>query len=116
VVEPEAELTLMLHSVREFGAYGDLWVEVVLQEARSPLREHGGRMADTAANVPAPKKSKLFNGIGNIIAGLATGGANALLAAGTVVAPNPATGYLALGSAAIAVGSVFKGVGDLRGE
>jgi hypothetical protein len=116
VAEPEAELTLMLHSAREFGAYGDLSAEAVLQEAHNLLREHGGRMADTTANVPAPKRRKLFNGIGNIIAGLATGGANALLAAGTIVAPNPATGYLALGSAAIAVGSVFKGVGDLRGE
>jgi hypothetical protein len=46
----------------------------------------------------------------------ATAEANGLLATGTIAAPNPATGYLAIGSAAAAVAAIFKGIGDLRGE
>lgn len=115
VEDPEAELTLMLYGARDFAAANQTPSEVVLQAAAT-LRIQGGQIRNLNTDVPQPKKRKLFNGIGKILTGLVTGAGNALLAAGTIVAPNPATAYLAVGSGAIAIGSVFQGVGDLRGE
>jgi hypothetical protein len=63
-----------------------------------------------------PKKRKIFNGIGKILGGSVAGVGNALMAAGTIVAPNPATGAGALACAAVALPLIFGGIGDLRGE
>jgi hypothetical protein len=115
VEDPEAELTLMLYRARDFAAANEIPSEVVLQ-AGEILKRQGGQMRNTNIDVPQPKKRKLFNGIGKILTGLVTGAGNALLAAGTIAAPNPATAFLAIGSGAIAIGSVSQGVGDLRGE
>ena len=115
IEDPEAELTILLYRAREFALAGKIPSEV-LQEAPEVLKKQGERM-QMEQDDPAPlKKRKLFNGIGNLVTGLLTGGANGLLAAGSIVAPNPATAYLAVGSATMAVGAIFKGVGDLRGE
>jgi hypothetical protein len=62
------------------------------------------------------KKRKILNGIGKVLGGAVLGIGNVLLATGTVVAPNPATAYLSLGSGATAVASLLTGMGDLRGE
>jgi hypothetical protein len=77
-----------------------------------------------AIKFPAPKeltkstktKRKLFNGIGKILGGSVAGIGNALMATGTIVAPNPATAYGAIASAGIAISGIFAGIGDLRGE
>jgi hypothetical protein len=69
-----------------------------------------------AGVVAPPKKRKIFNGIGKILSGAVAGAGNVLLVGGTIVAPNPATGYGAIASSAIAAGSIFQGIGDLRGE
>lgn len=61
-------------------------------------------------------KRKLFNGIGKILGGSVAGIGNALMATGTIMAPNPATAYGAIASAGIAVSGIFAGIGDLRGE
>ncbi|MCS6325948.1 MAG: hypothetical protein H8K06_02475 [Nitrospira sp.] len=66
--------------------------------------------------VQSSKKRKIFNGIGKILGGSVAGIGNALMATGTIVAPNPATAYGAIASAAVAVSGFFSGVGDLRGE
>lgn len=63
-----------------------------------------------------PKKRKVFNGIGKVLGGAITGVGNALMATGTIVAPNPATGAGAIASAAVAVPLIMGGIGDLRGE
>lgn len=65
---------------------------------------------------PETKKRKIFNGVGKLLAGAVTAAGNVLLATGTVVAPNPATAYAAIGSSALAIGSLLQGMGDLRGE
>lgn len=44
------------------------------------------------------------------------GGGNPLLGTGTILAPNPATGYAVIASSALAVASLCQGIGDLRGE
>ena len=67
------------------------------------------------SSLPEAKK-KLFNGIGKILAGMVTAGGNLLLATGTLVAPNPATAYGVIASSALAIGGIFQGLGDLRGE
>jgi hypothetical protein len=64
----------------------------------------------------AKKKRKIFNGIGKLLGGAVAGIGNALLVAGTLIAPNPATGYGAIVSGGIAVTSFFAGLGDLKGE
>lgn len=65
---------------------------------------------------PEPRKRKILNGIGKILGGAIAGAGNVLLFCGTIVAPNPATGYGAIASSAIAVAGVMQGAGDLRGE
>lgn len=75
-------------------------------------------------NIPPPqlylptgaKKRKLFNGIGKVLGGSITGIGNAMMATGTILAPNPATAAGAIASAAVAVSAILTGVGDLRGE
>jgi hypothetical protein len=62
------------------------------------------------------KKRKIFNGIGKVLGGSIAGLGNALMAAGTILAPNPATAAGAIASAAVAVPAIFCGIGDLRGE
>jgi len=70
------------------------------------------------ANMPPPAKNKrkLFNGIGKLLGGTVMGIGNALVAAGSIVAPNPATGAIAIASGATAIASILAGIGDLRGE
>jgi hypothetical protein len=62
------------------------------------------------------KKRKILNGIGKILGGAIAGVGNALLVAGTIAAPNPATASGAIASGGIALSSLFAGMGDLRGE
>jgi len=88
----------------------------ILQEAASTIPKKLDDIKAEYKDAQPPKKRKILNGIGNILMGFATGGGNILLAGGTIAAPNPATGYLVIGSAAVAIGAVFKGLGDLRGE
>jgi hypothetical protein len=115
VEDPEAELTLLLYFVRELAISGEA-PSKIFEEAVRALKNEGEQLKTNQVDVAPRNKRKMFNGIGNLLMGLATAGGNALLLAGTVVAPNPATGYAAIGSAAVAVGAVFKGLGDLRGE
>ena len=74
------------------------------------------RAADRATGQAPEKRRKLCNGIGKVLAGAAMGIGNALVAAGAVVAPNPAIGATVIASGATAIGTIMAGVGDLRGE
>jgi len=92
-----------------------------LRDIRDIKPEMVGRlekaMSDSAKDREAqPKKRKILNGIGKILGGAIAGAGNVLLLFGTIVAPNPATGYGAIASSAIAVAGVMQGAGDLRGE
>jgi hypothetical protein len=123
VEDPEAEITILSRILREDyqssssfrqslgGAYG------YFKECASRLEEEGGKMENPELPPPeSPKKRKILNGVGNLLVGFATAGGNALMGAGTIAAPNPATGYLVISSSALAIGAFFKGLGDLRGE
>ena len=112
IEDPEAEITLLIHAARAAGA-ADFTPSQALNTAIDLLRNTGGEME--AGSYTRPRR-KILNGIGNLLTGFVTGGANALLFAGTIAAPNPATAFPAIGSAAMAMGAIFKGVGELRGE
>jgi hypothetical protein len=64
----------------------------------------------------SPKKRKILNGIGKVLGGCIARIGNGLMAAGTILAPNPATAAGAIASAAVAVPAILCGIGDLRGE
>lgn len=115
IEDPEAEITLLLYSARDFAPTGKKPSET-MEEAAEVLRRTGEQMKTDQDNTPPLKKRKLLNGIGNLIMGLTMAGGNALLFTGTIAAPNPATAFLSIGSAATAIGAVFKGIGDLQGE
>jgi hypothetical protein len=115
IEDPEAELTLLLYKARGF-AYTIKSPSKILEEVPEVLRKQGQQMKTDKSDTPLPKKRKLFSGIGNLILGLATAGGNGLFVTGTILAPNPATAYMAITSAAMGVATVFKGIGELRGE
>jgi hypothetical protein len=118
VADPEAELTVLIHYARKHVGNADTRPGAVLESAGKQL-ERAASMLDNLAGTPpsdVPKRRKLFNGIGKILAGAATGVGNTLLACGTIAVPNPATAYAVIGSSAIAIGSICQGIGDLRGE
>lgn len=115
IKDPEAELTLLLYKARDFATTSKTPSEL-LEEAVETLKKQGQKMRKEEGSPAHPKKRKLLNGIGNLLLGFGTAGGNALLITGTIVAPNPATAYLGIGSAAAAVGAIFKGMGDLQGE
>jgi hypothetical protein len=120
IEDPEAEITVLIHYARKKLGHSDAVPSAIAGNAREELKHATERIlnlpSDSSANHVEVKKKKLFNGIGKILAGAVTGAGNLLLATGTLVAPNPATAYGAIGSSALAVGSICQGIGDLRGE
>jgi hypothetical protein len=74
------------------------------------------RLEAPPSSLGAPKRRKIFNGIGKILGGSIAGIGNALVAVGTILAPNPATVYGAIASGGLAVSGICAGIGDLRGE
>lgn len=128
---PEDDIRFLLEAGYT-EAETEILVAVAIHEARA--HEFGGdisRQLDHAAEVfnasleklertneepSEPKKRKTFNGIGKVLGGSITGLGNALMAAGTILAPNPATAAGSIASAAVAITAIFSGIGDLRGE
>lgn len=93
--------------------------EEALQKAIKSLSSRSTRAEEPSSrskSVKPEKKGKLLNGIGKLLGGALAGAGNVLLLTGTLVAPNPATGYGAIASGGLAVSSFLAGLGDLRGE
>jgi hypothetical protein len=123
VDDPESEITILIRQQQMWAFYRASRIpsEIARQVPAELL--HAAEAVDSLpsqVNQPVPKserkKRKLFNGIGKLLSGMVTGGSNILLAAGTFIAPNPATAYLAMGSSAVAILYMGQGIGDLRGE
>jgi hypothetical protein len=128
IENPEAEITLIInycrarvarhyfYSNRDVHPFSSRYV----REAQESLKQAAEIIQEAEPSEVAAgskgKRRKLFNGIGKILTGAIAGAGNLLLATGTVVAPNPATAYGAIASSALAVGAIFQGIGDLRGE
>jgi hypothetical protein len=117
VQHPEAEITITISHSREFLArqYPNESPSQVARQGVDTLQQSASELRMQQLPSPA-RKRKLFNGIGKILGGAVMGAGNVLLACGTFIAPNPATAYTALGSAAVGIGSIFQGIGDIRGE
>ncbi len=120
VEDAEAEITILIHYARTHVGRQDSSPSRIAQRAQAELKNAAVRVEQLASQPDTPaapiKKRKLFNGIGKILAGTVTAAGNLLLATGTIIAPNPATAYGAIASSALAIGGVFQGIGDLRGE
>jgi hypothetical protein len=121
VEDPEAEITRTIHYSRKRLGSPDARPSEAVRLAQEELNRAADRVDIIASDSnlpdqPEKKRRKIFNGIGKILQGTITGAGNLLLLTGSVVAPNPATAYLALGSSAFAVGTICQGIGDLRGE
>jgi hypothetical protein len=121
VEDPEAEITLIVHySRKHLGQNREFTPSETSRRAQRELQAAADRIEKGAPEKELSKqperKRKLFNGIGKILAGTVTGAGNLLLAAGSIVAPNPATAYGVIASSALAVGGICQGIGDLRGE
>jgi hypothetical protein len=120
VDDPEAEITILIHYARKRLGHREATPSALAEKARDELKRAPERVIGLSSNSSAGhvevKKKKLFNGMGKILAGTVTAAGNLLLATGTLMAPNPATGYGVIASSALAVGSICQGIGDLRGE
>jgi hypothetical protein len=123
IANPELEITIMIEYARRNIriSRGSLLDAVRKASDLSPemadrLQRASKEFDQPSAAAVQPKKRKLLNGIGKILGGAIAGTGNVLLLAGTVIAPNPATGYGAIASSALAVAGILQGAGDLRGE
>jgi len=62
------------------------------------------------------KPRKYFNGIGKILSGVVAGTGNVLIGVGAIPASGGAATAGVIASAALSIGIVMQGIGDLRGE
>lgn len=62
------------------------------------------------------KPKKYFNGIGKILSGVVAGTGNVLIGTGAIPATGGAAAAGVIASAAVSVGIIMQGIGDLRGE
>jgi len=116
--DPEAEITIIIHYSRRHVGRPATRPRDVLETAQAHLDRAAGNLDEPPDSQAARRKGKwkVFNGIGKILAGAVTGAGNTLLGVGTIAAPNPATAYGVIASAALAIGGICQGIGDLRGE
>jgi hypothetical protein len=119
---PEEEITILIHYARKNIGNGKVRPRRVMSDANTEIQRAANMLSstdlqsDVQSQTDVPKKRKIFNGVGKILAGAVAGVGNTLLGCGTIIAPNPATAYAVIASAAVAVGSISQGIGDLRGE
>jgi hypothetical protein len=120
VDDAEAEITILIQCARKRLGNRDATPSAQVEKASEELHYAAKHLVqfpyEENVGQREKKKKKLFNGIGKILAGTVTAAGNLLLVTGTIIAPNPATAYAGIGSSAIAVTSIFQGLGDLRGE
>ena len=121
IAQPELEITITIEYAKRRISSLREGLARELRDIREIHPEMAGRLEkalyESAKDREAqPKKRKILNGIGKILGGAIAGTGNVLLLCGTIIAPNPATGYGAIASSAIAVAGVMQGAGDLRGE
>jgi len=124
VEDPEAEITILIAYCRLELDENRCRLSQLDGDAQSALTQAADKLerfvSETSTSNSSTARSrptkKLFTGVGRILAGAVTGAGNLLLATGSVVAPNPAIAYGVIGSTALAIGSIFQGIGDIRGE
>lgn len=90
----------------------------VIRTSRALLqRENATEDAPGVPTTNEPKKrKKYFNGIGKILSGVVAGTGNVLIGTGAIPATGGAAVAGVIASAAVSVGVIMQGIGDLRGE
>jgi hypothetical protein len=113
----EIELLIMLavHRAHVLAATEKLPSDIAYEAARK-MNHLTETLSETLSpHAPDKKRRKILNGIGKMLGGAVAGAGNVLLLTGTLIAPNPATGYAAVASGGLAISSLFAGRGDLQG-
>ena len=117
---PEDEIDVMLLLAREYGSrmsYKNIKPSGVFDDADEIVKSSIEIVIKNRPEDVAPKKKrKILTGIGKVLGGSVAGLGNVLLLTGSIAAPNPATAAGAIASGALAVTTIFGGLGDLRGE
>jgi hypothetical protein len=91
--------------------------EVVRTSSALLQREEETEEAPRVPTTNEPKKrKKYFNGIGKILSGVVAGTGNVLIGTGAIAATGGAAVAGVIASAAVSVGVIMQGIGDLRGE
>lgn len=126
VDDSEAEIAIIIQQVRLRFRLSDKFApkdrrpSEIAHSAQPELSRAGELLLKYKVASPdaaeSQKKRKIFNAIGKLLGGSIAGAGNLLLVTGTIIAPNPATAAGAIASGALAIGSIFQGIGDLRGE
>lgn len=80
VEDADAEITILIHYCRAHVGRGDASPSSIAQQAQAELKRAAGRIEQLASGAEpaaqaAPKKRKLFGGIGKILAGTVTAAA-----------------------------------------
>lgn len=91
--------------------------EVIRTSKAMLQREEEAQDAHKVPTTDEPKKrKKYFNGIGKILSGVVAGTGNVLIGTGAIPATGGAAVAGVIASAAVSVGVIMQGIGDLRGE
>jgi hypothetical protein len=127
--EPDAEIIVALAHFRQPWVFAEGGLQPqrsateVLQLADDSIRkiatqiqaDQGLVKSEMSAKPPA-KKRKIFNGIGKILSGVVGGTGNVLIGTGAIPVSGGASVAAVVASAAVSVGIIMQGIGDLRGE
>jgi hypothetical protein len=118
VRDPEAEIAIIIGYAGQRLSHPSRLPSEAVRGAQAEVNRAAHQLVATPTEQPDAmrKKRKILTGIGKVLTGAVTGAGNLLLATGTIIAPNLAMAYAVIGSSALAVGSIFQGLGDLRGE
>jgi hypothetical protein len=120
IYEAEAEVTIIIHQLRQIARSGTIRASAILREAPEALDEAIQTLpkanSDPSTTETEKKPRKYFTGIGRILSGAVAGAGNILIGIGTIPASGGATAGAVIASSALAVGLMLQGIGDLRGE
>src|SRR5262245_8082047 len=109
----ELLVALAIQGAHTLASSGKLPSDVV-EEAHAALETALQSLQDGSKTLAPKKERKILSGVGKLLAGAITGVGNVLLLTGTLAAPNPGIGFAAMASGALAVGSFFQGIGELK--
>ena len=118
--DAEAEVTIIIHHLRQTARSRGILASTVLSEAPARLNDAIETLpmvvSDAGTKETEKKPRKYFTGIGRILSGAIAGAGNLMIGIGTIPASGGATAGAVIASSALAVGLMSQGIGDLRGE
>jgi hypothetical protein len=129
ISSPDAEIVIAIRLMRSQKARKASEVliqgQLLLEEASAELKQATSYASrHMIGDFPLPpaivddvkKPRRYFNGIGRILSGVAAGTGNVLVGIGAIPAAGDAAVAGVIASAALSIGLIGQGIGDLRGE